>query len=147
MCAALLNSFKKERTKSHGPHGEEETVLSFKYLVKRHFHEGRVWQAEEKAKNVLQSSRGVERLLSKEQGAEPRLELFSFLCSKRGPHRGLATQKAPQWTEITTRRDQTTKFLWAGGKLFINLFLLLCSSPSHWTVFVQNTNCSSVRAS
>lgn len=94
-------------------------LASSKYVEGRHFHEGRVQQAEEKAKTVLQSSRGVEGLFSKEQGPEPRLELYIFfLCFKRGPHRGLAMQKATQWTESQLEgRIQTTKFLWAGGRL------------------------------
>lgn len=106
-------------------------LASSKYLEERHFHEGRVWWAEEKAKKVLQSSRGVERLLSKEQGAEPRLELYSFfLCSKRGPHRGLATQKAAQWTEITTRRKDPDNKVSVGRRQVVYKFFLT-SVPAH----------------
>lgn len=102
-------------------------LASSKYLKKKHFYEGRVWWAEEKAKKVLQSSRGVERFFSREQGAEPRLELYTFfLCSKTGLHRGLATQKATQWTEITTRKKDPDDEVSVGRRQVVYKFILLC---------------------
>ena len=57
-----------------------------------------------RGEETLQGSRGAERLLSKEQGAELRPELYTFfLRSKRGPRRISATKKDAQWTEMAAR--------------------------------------------
>lgn len=97
---------KKEGTESRWPCGEGETALILEKLPGGEtFPWGQGGAGRGRGKKILRSSRGTERLLSEEQGAETRLELYTFfLWSKRGPHGVSATQKATQWTEITTRR-------------------------------------------
>ena len=132
VCAGMSYSFKKEGTESRWPCGEGETALTLEQLPGG---ETLLWQqggaGRGRGKKILQSSRGTERLLSKEQGAGPRLELYTFfLWSKRGPHRVSATQKATQWTEITSRRKDPANKVTVGRRGVVYKFIFI-SVASH----------------
>lgn len=125
-------SFKKEGNESRWPCGEGKTALTLEQLPGG---ETLLWQqggaGRGTGKKILQSSRGTERLLSEEQGAEPRIELYTFfLQSNRGLHRVSATQKATHWAEITTRRKDPANKVTVGRRGVVYKFIFI-SVSSH----------------